>query len=325
MRFLFSLYCVRARKARENRSKNLRIVQKRKKKQSFFQKALTNHSIVGKMRKNGRGKMEKEYVVSYHETELGGMADFHSHEFYEITLLLAGNVASLLADRAVEGDTPRLVLTAPGAPHFMRVLKKGGYRRINFNFSRAFLENYVPEWRSLVRVFGEYGNILPLGDEECQAFREMLFAIKDEENAFRARLLTLLLLSRAAELGSAVSMKETTPPVCVIEALAYISSHYAEPIVAGTLASRLGVGRTTLMTAFHRYTGATLVEHLTRTRVRMAETLLGEGYTLEDVADRVGFGSGSGLIRAFKRVHGVTPRTYLKNIGARVGSLYKPV
>lgn len=268
---------------------------------------------------------DKGYCITYDETEHGSMHDFHSHDFYEITLVLSGNVASLLADRAVEGDSPRLVLTAPGAPHFMRVIGRGLYCRFNFSFTRAFLENYVPEWRSLVRVFGEYGNILPLTKEECAAFRDMLFAVKAEEDVFRVRLLTLLLLSRAAQLGAAVAVKETTPPVCVIEALAYISSHYAEPIVAGALAFRLGVGRTTLMTAFRRYTGLTLVEYLTRTRVQAAASLLGAGRTVEDVAEQVGFGSGSGLIRAFKRVHGVTPRTYLKSIGARAGTLYKSV
>jgi len=270
-------------------------------------------------------KYEVGYSITYSESEYGSMHDFHSHDFYEITLVLSGNVASLLADRAVEGESPRLVLTAPGAPHFMRVLERGHYRRFNFSFTRSFLEDYVPEWHTLSRVFGECGSILPLSEEECVAFRDMLLSIKGEENTFRARLLTLLLLSRIAERGQLPAAKETAPPVCVIEALAFISSHYAEPIVAADLAARLGVGRTTLMTALRRYTGLTLVEYVTRTRVRIAAGLLGAGCTLEDAAERVGFGSGSGLVRAFKRVHGVTPRVYLKSTVARVGTLYKAV
>ena len=101
------------------------------------------------------------------------------------------------------------------------------------------------------------------------------------------------------------------PPSYVVEALTYIGEHYSERIVAKDLAWRLGVGRTTLMTAFRAYTDTTLTEYITRVRVKEAISLLNRGLSQERVAEQVGFGSGSGLIRAFRHCYGMTPRQYI--------------
>ena len=257
------------------------------------------------------------FGVNYLEGYEGTMPDFHSHPFYEITLVLAGNVSSLLADRALSGDALRLVLTPPGAPHFMRLAGPGIYRRINFHFSPAFLEDYVPEWRSLSRVFGANGNMVSLSPEAAEDCKLALLAIREEKDTFRARLLTLLLLSRVSLLDGAPALSNAAPPRCVVEALAYVAAHYDEKIVAAALAWRLGVSRTTLMTAFHRHTGSTLSEHITRTRVRAAAELLSHGCSQEDAAARVGFGSASSLNRAFHRIHGISPAAYLRERGER--------
>lgn len=252
------------------------------------------------------------YGGEYSEGYVGTMLDFHSHPYYEITLVVSGDVASLLADRSVEGVGPRLVLTPPGAPHWMRLASPSLYARINFRFAPEFVENAIPEWESLLRVFGENGSILPLDAETCARFRRALEEILAETSTLRARLLLLALLSRIADTEGAIPSKCGSAPRCVVEALAYIAAHYDERIVAASLAWRLGVGRTTLLTAFHRHTGLTLCEYVLRVRVREAALLLQDGFTEEAAAARVGLSSGSGLIRAFRRVHGVTPRTYLR-------------
>ena len=254
----------------------------------------------------------KPYGGGYSEGYEGTMPDFHSHPYYEITLVLSGDVASDLADRSVEGRESRLVLTPPRAPHFMRLTSPSLYARINFYFFPEFVEETIPEWQSLVRIFGENGSILPLDEAACARFRRDLEEILAEHSVLRARLLLLVLLSRIAECEGAIPSECSAAPRPVVEALAYIAAHYDERIVAAPLAWRLGVGRTTLLTAFRRHTGFTLCEYVLRVRVREATALLAAGETEEAAAARVGLGSGSSLIRAFRRVHGVTPRAYLR-------------
>jgi AraC-like DNA-binding protein len=254
----------------------------------------------------------KPYGGAYSEGYEGTMPDFHSHPYYEITLVLSGDVTSDLADRSIEGTGSRLVLTPPRAPHFMRLASPSHYTRINFHFYPEFLEDCIPEWRTLLHVFGQNGSILPLDEALCARFRRALEEILSETSILRARLLLLVLLSRIAECEGAIPSQCGAAPRPVVEALAYIAAHYSERIVAASLAWRLGVGRTTLLTAFHRHTGFTLCEYILRVRVREATALLAAGETEESAAARVGLGSGSSLIRAFRRVHGVTPRAYLR-------------
>lgn len=252
--------------------------------------------------------------VSFYEGNQSRMMDFHSHVYYEISLILSGDVKSLLLDHAVEGTESRLVLTAPRTPHWMYLARPSLYSRINLCFSKEFLVDYVPEWNTLAEVFGANGTIVLLSDSQCDFFRELLLTIQREPSAFRQRLRILELLSYVSECEPcARESLASPPPSYVIDALSYIGEHYSERLVAQELAWRFGVGRTTLMTSFHRYVGATLSEYITQARVKQAILLLETGLSQELVAERVGLGSGSGLIRAFRHCYGMTPRQYMKS------------
>ncbi len=265
------------------------------------------------LEKDGYARQWHNCRVVCAEGHQSTMMDFHTHDFYEVSLILTGNVKSLLADRSVESAQSRLVLTAPHMPHWIYLTAPGLYSRINLSFSHEFVADYVPEWRSLSKVFGTNGNILLLSDGQRELCRDLLLSLREETDPFRQRLRILELLSHAAEFDrqSAKGVTES-PPSYIVEALRYIDGHFSERIVASELAWQIGVGRTTLMTAFRRYTGTTLTEYVMRVRVRRAIHLLGQGISQERVAEQVGFGNGGSLIRAFRHCYGMTPRQYIK-------------
>lgn len=252
-------------------------------------------------------------TVSYRETQTATMMDFHQHVYYEVSLILTGKVKTLLRDRSDEGTQSRLVLTAPGTPHWMQLTEPSHYSRINLCFSEEFVAEYWPEWRILSEVFGEGGNILHLTEEEKESYRAELLQIGEEKNSFRQRLMIYLFLSRVRDaVGRENPPRHEMPPAFVVEALTYIGTHYHERIIASELAWHLGVGRTTLMTAFKRHTGSTLGEYITRTRVRRAVSMMERGESQEAVAVQVGFCNGSSMIRAFRHCYGMTPGQYIK-------------
>lgn len=251
-------------------------------------------------------------TVSYKEAYQSSMMDFHTHEYYEISLILTGDVKSLLRDRSEEGTGSRLVLAAPGTPHWMYLASPSFYSRINLCFRGDGIEDYVPEWQSLVGVFGKNGNIVSLTEEQRDFFRGKLLALGEEREPFRQRLGLLSFLSHVSEVSPMYSQSVgEQPPSYILEALTYIEEHYPQKIVAKELAWHLGVSRTTLMTAFHRYTGHTLCDYITHVRLKAAIQLLRQSIGQEHVAEQVGFGNGGGLIRAFRRCYGMTPRQYM--------------
>lgn len=249
-------------------------------------------------------------TVDYYEGYRSTMVDFHMHDYYEVSLILTGSVKVLLSNHVQEGEGARIVLSAPKTPHFISRDPGIFYSRLNLLFSHDFLDSYVPEANHLLTVFGIHGKVITLTDEERDFFRALLLDIHEDPDTFRRRLKVLCILSHIAERAQDDPVDPEIPP-CVTGALTYIGEHYAEKILAADLAWHLGVGRTTLMTAFKAYTGSTLNDHIIRCRVKNALHLLRTGVSEQDAAEACGLGDTCGLIRGFKKCYGMTPRQYL--------------
>ncbi len=259
---------------------------------------------------NGYGTDWKDIRLDRYSAFYPNMSDYHMHEYFEISLILSGNVHVLLADQAVHSTEAKLVLLRPFTPHFIYCEPDRLYSRRNVLFAPDFLSDSLTEWQSLNHVFRENGAILTLSDKQTEQYLALVEQIENENSILRKRLLLLYFLSLISdamrESGEVLSL-----PAYISGALSYISTHYSEHIIAGELADRLGVGRTTLMTGFKKYTGTTLNECLARCRLKHAIALLREGQTEQQVAETCGFGDPCALIRSFKRFFGKTPRQYI--------------
>lgn len=251
------------------------------------------------------------FHVEYYEGYRPNMTDFHMHEYYEISLILSGKIKVLLFDRAQYGTECRLVLTRPNTPHFITCEHDVLYRRLNVLFANDFITDYIPEWKDLISVFGKNGKILILSPEQCDSFRSLMEQMQKETKPLRQRLMLMYLLSLISDCDANENAPPSDIPHYVTGALAYISQHYAEKILASDLAWKLGIGRTTLMTAFKKYTGNTLNDYITRCRLKHAVRMLRAGKTSQESAEASGFGDTCGLIRAFKRIYNMTPGQFL--------------
>ena len=254
--------------------------------------------------------------TDYYEGYRQQMTDYHMHDYYEISLILSGNVTVLLSDRAERGEGCRLVLLRPRTPHYIVCQPDRLYRRNNLLFSGEFLSDHASTLQSLLPVFGKNGAVLNLSQAEADRFLQLINAIREEKEELRQKLLLLYLLSLAK---SAVPTLTTSSalPAFVSGALDYICEHYAEPLRAEALAWQLHVSRTTLMTNFKKYTGSTLNEYLTHYRLRQAIAMLKSGESEPEVARLCGLHDSSNMIRVFKKHLGLPPRKYLQAHGDR--------
>ena len=254
-----------------------------------------------------------DIAVDGYEGYLPRMTDYHMHDYYEISLILSGKVNVLLSDMVDGGTHARLVLLRPHTPHYIYCEPELLYRRKNLLFSSQFLADFLPEMQKMMGIFGKNGMILRLNEAKSERFLAIFEQIRQEKSTFRQKMLLLYFLSLVQDsLPEAGS--ESSIPDYVTGALTYISAHCSEHIVAQMLAERFGVSRTTLMTAFKKYAGVTVNEYLTRCRIKNAVTLLGQGKTEQEAAEDCGFTDACNLIRAFKRVFGMTPKQYLSQI-----------
>ena len=260
---------------------------------------------------HGFGTVWHQFTTDSYTGYARRMSDYHMHDYYEISLIISGDVKVLLPKTAESGTESKLVLMRPRTPHFIVSEPNLLYSRLNVLFSGDFIVNYVPEWQKLSAVFGKDGTVQRISPAECEEYITLIQKMQAETDVFRIRLYLLTFLSLIADrMENAGSIDE--PPAYVTGALAYITEHYNEKIVALDLAWTLGVGRTTLMTAFKKYTGTTVNEYVLQCRIKNAVQLLRSGMTEQQTAEECGFSDACNLIRAFRRCLGTTPGEYLK-------------
>lgn len=97
----------------------------------------------------------------------------------------------------------------------------------------------------------------------------------------------------------------------VLQAMAYIHTHYMEPISRSDIASHVGVSERHLTRCFRQEMGVSPSSYLNRYRVRQAKQLLDAGQMgITDVAMEVGFSSGGYFSRVFRQEMGVSPLAY---------------
>jgi len=257
----------------------------------------------------GFGSVWHDAHVDCREGYTTSVTGYHTHDFYEINLILSGSVRILLGDRIEESRGCRLVMTAPGTPHYIACRPDTLYSRMYLVFTPEYIADYLPEWTNLAAWLGS-GRILTLPDADAAICRRTIREIASETNSFRRRLIIYCLLSRLCESAGAPA-PDRRVPAYIPEALRYMEENYAARITAQGMADALHVGRTTLLCGLHAHTGMTFGEYLTDCRLKHAVRLLRAGHTLETAAPLCGFADASGLIRAFRRRHGMPPGAFL--------------
>lgn len=253
-----------------------------------------------------------DIYVKKRERYKTAVTDFHEHDFYEINLILSGNVKVLVSNQTVEGTECKIVLAKPDTSHFVQCRPDVIYSSLFLMFSKDFIQSYDFQAINLLSVFGEKGTVLTISPKEKDICRSIIESIDREESLVRKRFLVFYLLSYIDDISKKQNIQVKTIPGPIQDVLIYITKHYMEKIVAQELADMMHIGRTTLMTQFKKHTGKTVHEYVVDCRLRNAVKLLCEGKTEYEIAISCGFSDSSSFIQCFKRVFKTTPKQYIK-------------
>lgn len=97
-------------------------------------------------------------------------------------------------------------------------------------------------------------------------------------------------------------------------AMRYIASHSHHPLRPEQVARAVGVSRTTLWRRFRRFRLHTIKHEITSARLRRALDLLATtAYSIEEVAQRSGFGTGAQLRRIFRQRFSRSPGEFRRD------------
>jgi AraC family transcriptional regulator len=100
------------------------------------------------------------------------------------------------------------------------------------------------------------------------------------------------------------------------KALAYIEENVAEPITLAALAQLVGLSTSYFCRAFRQSFGMPPQRYQLSRRIERARALLANHFTsVTDVSLSVGYNDASAFCTAFRRVTGLTPSAYRRNLG----------
>jgi len=153
------------------------------------------------------------------------------------------------------------------------------------------------------------------GDELKKIILEMLEHTKISiYSEYRLQGLFYLFLSLLAEDTTPLIEEGITKENTYIrKSIAFIQTHYNQPIKVSDIALYVSLNRSYLSTLFQQATGTSIQKYLSNFRItRAAELLHLTELSIEQIAESCGYTDPLVFSKAFKKIKGVTPSIYRK-------------
>ena len=98
----------------------------------------------------------------------------------------------------------------------------------------------------------------------------------------------------------------------LLQCVAYIDSHFREPISLTELAKRFGLSRSSFCSVFPQFTGMPLQKYIANKRIKEAQILMRScpEKSISQIATEVGYQDDSTFYRNFLRITGIPPLKY---------------
>lgn len=245
-------------------------------------------------------------------------ADFdrppHKHHvnFHEIIYIDYGEIDIIISENKIRVSPGECVFISGGATHSFTGAG------IPFNYLNIMFVGKLPQSLS--------GRSLPV-NRKCLELLEKLKEESVQELSYCREIVSVILTELIVRFLRQVEFsKPNNPPESfnhyglksdyVKRALSVIADEYSKPLSLSSVSRASGIGKSRLHKLLKLETGKTFTEILHELRINAAKHLLNEGvFSLKNIANSVGYRSSSYFFKVFKRLTGMTPKSYALSLG----------
>lgn len=240
----------------------------------------------------------------------------HSHDYYVLSLIAQGRQS--FTHKGTKYRTPPggLILINPGDVHTGEPADRQGFELRALYPSTTLMERAVFELTGR-RALPFFKEVRVDHLRATNMISSLHQALLNEAGMLESesRILTTMtqLIKRYAGMGSS----EHAPgkeKMAIRQAQQYIEEHFAQNVTLKELAEHVALSPYYLLRVFHTEVGMPPYAYLESVRIRHTQRLIKAGRPLADVAAEVGFSSQSHMTRQFKKIIGVTPGLYARQI-----------
>lgn len=242
----------------------------------------------------------------------------HFHEDFPLGVVEQGALGFYYHGANVVAPAGSINLANPGDVHTGQAAAEMGWTYRMFYFDCACLHAIAAELGGNSRDLPFFAHGVLDDPALAQQICDLHLTVESassEQLEIESRLLAVLanLIMRHAAMRPALR-RIAENHQAVKRAREYLETHYAENVSLEQLAQIAYLSPFHLVRLFHQEVGLPPHVYLTQVRVNHAKTLLAHGYPITDVAFDVGFVDQAHLHKRFKRIVGITPGQYRKNV-----------
>lgn len=272
-----------------------------------------------------RGELIRSY---YHLPSDYGAIDMHSHNFYELNVVIKGSGKHFVGERVFDISKGSVFIIPPFITH--------GYSFADNDFSVfhiLFTDKFFDRYQSILNcvpgynVFfdiepylrlktGEPALIRSLDDDKFGELSEIFRLLDKYEKQADApeqkkEFLVLYVITSICEnidYGGESNRESDRELFYIMKAAEYLQNNYDKKITITKLCETANMSRSAFLRNFKKYYDATPIGYLADFRVKQAKNMLvGTDKSVAAIAHDCGFFDSSHFIRTFKKTAGVSP------------------
>ncbi len=261
-------------------------------------------------------------IFHYHDPR-PGTVEVHHHDFYEVYLLLSGNVAYWVEGRIIRLKPGDLLFINPMELHKpLSDPEDPVCERFVLWIDREYLEGLSTEQTPLASCFDtqlpEHTHLIRLPSAERAAVTARMGELvresysKDFGSNISAEGIFLQLMVQLNRLafGATKQQEDEQLSPLVRKAMQYIAENLSGELSLADIADKLFVSKYYLSHAFSREVGVSVYRYVMLRRLLLARQMLLDGEAAGQVCRSCGFADYTSFYRACKSEYGISPREF---------------
>ncbi len=257
---------------------------------------------------------EIHYVVHKgKKRDYPGQLHFHGAKYHEMIYVDYGRIKVVLDGKTIPVHPGECIFIRGGSNHLFTGESGSPFDYLNITFygkpPLSLFGKSIPVSRKCLELLER------LKQESLQEMpycREVIASCLTE---LIAHLLRQIEVSVPDKLPESANLRQYHSEV-VNRAMKVIAEEYAKPLTLKKLSQAAGIGESRLRVLLKIETGENFSSILHKQRITAAKHLLSEGtFSLEEIANAVGYRYSAFFFKIFKRVTGMTPKAYSQSLG----------
>ena len=244
----------------------------------------------------------------------------HSHDFFELTILLKGESFYTIEDETHYLVEKTVLVFNPGIEH-MEYTKEGmenvqihiGLRHFNFV---GYKRDYFPLESNIIHLENYKESFFDTCEEIIRERNEAKPGYELILKALVYKLIIYLFRDRTTKLNEDQSLiLDHEKQELVNEIQLYIENHYSEDLSLEQIAQEFYTSSTTLSRLFKEFSADTPINYLINYRLEKAKNLIidNPSLSIKEVAQNVGYDDPLYFSKLFKKKFGESPSFYGEN------------